>query len=264
MSRTPIDITGQRFGRLVAIRDVGSLRSFRLWEFQCDCGSVVTKTSTSVRTGSCRSCGCLQRSLSSTRHTRDRTGERVGRLLVIERADVSAHGHVRWRCRCDCGNERVIDGIALTKGTRSCGCLQREVAAEAQRKKALPPDVKAASRKASAAKQRARRKSDPLAVMQSRLSRLHRHALRQVGGIKSSPTFEHLGYTVEQFVRHIERQFAPGMGWHNMDQWQIDHILPIAGATSVEDVLALNQLSNLRPMWALDNNRKKDRRVVLV
>jgi hypothetical protein len=128
----------------------------------------------------------------------------------------------------------------------------------------LPPEVKAANRKASAAIQRAKRKSDPIAVMQSRLSRLHRHALSKVCAIKTSPTFESLGYSVADFVSHIERQFLRGMGWHNIKDWQIDHIIPISGAKTVEDVVALNQLSNLRPMWSQENNAKKNKRLNLI
>jgi hypothetical protein len=100
--------------------------------------------------------------------------------------------------------------------------------------------------------------------MQARVSRLHRHALAQVGAIKTSPTFEQLGYTVDEFVAHIERQFVKGMGWHNMGQWQLDHVLPVSGAKDISDVVALNQLSNLRPMWAQDNNRKKNKRTSLL
>lgn len=100
--------------------------------------------------------------------------------------------------------------------------------------------------------------------MHARISRLHRHALSRVGGIKSSPTFEQIGYSAEDLVRHIERQFAGGIGWHNMNEWQIDHIIPVSTAENEADVVALNQLSNLRPMWALDNNRKKDRRSTLL
>jgi hypothetical protein len=100
--------------------------------------------------------------------------------------------------------------------------------------------------------------------MQARLSRLHRHALAQVGAIKTSGTFEQLGYSAADFVRHIERQFLRGMGWHNMNEWQVDHIIPVSSAKTEEDVVALNQLSNLRPMWAVDNNAKKDKRISLL
>lgn len=96
--------------------------------------------------------------------------------------------------------------------------------------------------------------------MQARLSRLHRHALAQVNAIKTSPTFEQLGYSVDDFVAHIERQFVPRMGWHNMSKWQIDHIVPVSEAKTEDDVIALNQLSNLRPMWSHENNAKKNKR----
>lgn len=85
-----------------------------------------------------------------------------------------------------------------------------------------------------------------------------------VGAIKSSPTFEQLGYSVDQFISHIEKQFLPNMGWHNMKDWHIDHIIPINTAKTIEDVIALNQLSNLRPLWAKDNVRKNYKRTLLL
>ncbi len=47
-----------------------------------------------------------------------------------------------------------------------------------------------------------------------------------------------------------------------MNQWQIDHIIPASSAKSEDD--ALNQLSKLRPMWAVDNNAKKNSRLSLL
>ena len=191
----------------------------------------------------------------------DRTGQRHGRLVFTRHLGCNEHKHHVWEALCDCG---ATTTTASPHKTRSCGCLHREVAAQTQRNKALPADKKAMSRKQAAAKQRARRRADPLAVMHARLSRLHRHALAQVGAIKTSPTFEQLGYSVDAFVTHIERQFLPGMGWHNMAEWQIDHILPVADAKTEADIIALNQLSNLRPMWAPDNNAKRARRTHLL
>lgn len=192
---------------------------------------------------------------------KDRTGQRSGRLTFLRHLGLDANKHHVWEARCDCG---VVTRTAQPHVTKSCGCLRREVAAQTQRAKALPPEVKAASVRANQARQRARRKSDPVLAMQARLSRLHRHALRRVGAIKRSPTFEQLGYTAAEFVEHIERQFLPGMGWHNMADWQIDHIVPVSEAVTERDVIALNQLSNLRPMWAAENNAKKARRVTLL
>jgi hypothetical protein len=192
---------------------------------------------------------------------KDRCGQRNGRLVFIRNLGVDKHKHHVWEARCDCG---VITTTTTPNKTKSCGCLQREKAAERQRMMALPLEIKRQNRKASAAKQREKRKCSPIAVMQSRLSRLHRHALMQVRAIKTSPTFEQLGYTAKDFVIHIEKQFINGMGWHNMSEWQIDHIVPVSEAKSVDDVIALNQLSNLRPLWADENNRKKNKLMTML
>lgn len=59
-------------------------------------------------------------------------GARFGRLVVVERAGYTVRGggvkHVRWRCRCDCGNGCLVTGNNLRTGnTASCGCLAREL-----------------------------------------------------------------------------------------------------------------------------------------
>ena len=59
---------------------------------------------------------------------KDLTGQRFGRLVVLERAENNMHRKTQWKCRCDCGNERVIEGNSLRRGvTKSCGCLHIEV-----------------------------------------------------------------------------------------------------------------------------------------
>ena len=64
------------------------------------------------------------------RNVIDLTGQRFGRLTVIERADdhvgPSGRKHVVWRCKCDCGNEVIVRSVNLKSGhTKSCGCLRR-------------------------------------------------------------------------------------------------------------------------------------------
>jgi hypothetical protein len=54
----------------------------------------------------------------------------------------------------------------------------------------------------------------------------------------------------------MERQFLPGMGWHNRSEWEIDHIVPLSTARSLEEVVVLNRFTNLRPLWRLDNRLK--------
>ena len=58
----------------------------------------------------------------------DLTGQRFGRLLVIERGENDKHGKTRWWCQCDCGSpKRLINGASLKRGlTVSCGCKRKE------------------------------------------------------------------------------------------------------------------------------------------
>lgn len=57
-----IDIAGQRFGMLVAVRDIGRRRSYRLWHCACDCGASSEVPSGNLLGGHTTSCGCVKRS----------------------------------------------------------------------------------------------------------------------------------------------------------------------------------------------------------
>lgn len=64
-----VDITGQRFGRLVAISRVGTANDGQAtWSFQCDCGTTTTKRGKDVRRGKISSCGCLRKELGSNKY----------------------------------------------------------------------------------------------------------------------------------------------------------------------------------------------------
>ena len=53
----------------------------------------------------------------------DRTGQRFGKLVVLEQAGRNNLKKVLWKCKCDCGNESVVvSGSLVTGNTTSCGC----------------------------------------------------------------------------------------------------------------------------------------------
>ena len=63
---------------------------------------------------------------------KDLTGQRFGRLVVIERAEnfilPSGQPQTAWLCQCDCGNILKTRSFSLTNGTtKSCGCLAKEL-----------------------------------------------------------------------------------------------------------------------------------------
>lgn len=57
-----VDIAGQRYGRLIVIRDTGLRDQKRevFWECVCDCGNIVNVRGFDLRSGHTTSCGCLR------------------------------------------------------------------------------------------------------------------------------------------------------------------------------------------------------------
>ena len=71
----------------------------------------------------------------------DLTGQVFNRLTVIKRAEdyiePSGRRRIKWLCRCECGlnKEIIVDGSSLKSGhTKSCGCLQKEIASKQNKK----------------------------------------------------------------------------------------------------------------------------------
>jgi hypothetical protein len=87
---------------------------------------------------------------------------------------------------------------------------------------------------------------------------------------KSGRKWETLaGYTLNQLMAHLERQFLNGMTWENRGNgWHIDHIVPLSSFkfTSPDDpeFKAAWALTNLRPLWKRDNLEKGSKQMFLV
>lgn len=57
---------------------------------------------------------------------KDLSGQKLGKLLVIELAGRNKQKNCIWKCLCDCGKEHFISSSNLQrkKTTRSCGCCK--------------------------------------------------------------------------------------------------------------------------------------------
>ena len=62
----------------------------------------------------------------------DLRGQPFGKLTVLRENGRDKRNKILWLCRCECGNEVTVQGSHLrNEHTTSCGCYQRERAAEA-------------------------------------------------------------------------------------------------------------------------------------
>lgn len=135
MPRKAIDLTGQKFDKLTVLKQAPSQSNHAYWECICDCGNTCIKSSKSLRTSKKLDCGCRQAQRKQELallppippRKKDITGQRFGKLVALTPTEERIRGSVVWKCRCDCGNIKLVPLTYLTSGgTQSCGCLIRE------------------------------------------------------------------------------------------------------------------------------------------
>lgn len=85
---------------------------------------------------------------------------------------------------------------------------------------------------------------------------------RQQGGKKTANTVTLTGCTVLELMKHIEKQFEPGMTWETFGRgegkWSMDHVRPLASwdLTDPAQQLEAFHWSNLAPRWSVENLAK--------
>lgn len=140
-----IDLTGERFGKLVAVAPDGTDKYKRYyWKCKCDCGNQKRVKSNNLRTGNTKSCGCDKKVIG--KNIRDLTGHVFGELTVIER-DLSKvdKGKVYWLCACSYG-EIVSVWMAhlLNKHNVKCAVKGRHATSDSHRRTVWAEEVKTA------------------------------------------------------------------------------------------------------------------------
>lgn len=84
------------------------------------------------------------------------------------------------------------------------------------------------------------------------------------GRSKNGNHWENLvGYTIQELIDHLTKLFKPGMNIENFGEWHIDHIIPVS-SFEIESIECDNfkkcwELSNLQPLWAVENMSKGDK-----
>lgn len=105
-------------------RDLTKKSSNVYWICKCECGNIFSANGAKLRNGWTRSCGCLQREITSNRTRADLTGQIFGYLTAIKCLGKKNH-NVAWLCKCKCGNTKIVTSNNLMSGeVQSCGCLK--------------------------------------------------------------------------------------------------------------------------------------------
>lgn len=118
-----IDLVGQVFSHLTVLKldeEKTQKNKKTYWIVECDCCfhtkfSVLASNLKSGNTTKCKYC-----------KAENLIGQKFNRLTVTEKI-IDKHGHIKWKAKCECGNEiEVRAGELKSEHTKSCGCLQKE------------------------------------------------------------------------------------------------------------------------------------------
>lgn len=97
------NLTGQKFGRLTAINDIGKTTRGRVWRCVCECGQETESVSTYLKNGHKKSCGCLHADSAKISGMKQRTH---GYTTVDKKWTASEYG-VWMSMKARCGNPKV-------------------------------------------------------------------------------------------------------------------------------------------------------------
>ena len=111
--------------------------------------------------------------------------------------------------------------------------------------------------------ERNRKARDPLYKLISNFRTAIYQVLKESNVEKNKSYFDILGYTPEELIIHLEKQFKDDMTWDNYGIWHVDHKLPITSfdiqEMGDEEFMKCWCLDNLQPMWGEENIRKSNK-----
>jgi hypothetical protein len=103
-----------------------------------------------------------------------------------------------------------------------------------------------------------RSKDEMFRIAQNLRNRLG-NTIRAKNYTKQNGMTEILGLTWNELEIYLSSRFDNGMSWDNYGEWEIDHIVPLASASTIEEVEALCHYTNLQPLWKSENRTKSNK-----
>lgn len=137
-----LDLTGNKYGRLTVLGDVGKrTKNGRvLWHCLCECGTATFVRTDHLKNGSVGSCGCLNEEKKHERF-KDLTNTETDNFKVIDRA-YSKNQRVYWNCICKhCGNHIELQSNQIERYS-GCGCKQNRSTKERMAEISNPESLK--------------------------------------------------------------------------------------------------------------------------
>lgn len=253
-------LAGQRFGKLVVIRDVRNKGERHVCECACDCGNKKTVERCHLVDGDTLSCGCLRKERTSEANRKELAGLKFGRLTVVKYLGALTYGNSSWLCKCDCGNDKIARTATLTKGAvQSCGCLAVEVRHRPRSEETKRRMSYANKDTCMGADNHGWNPDRKQVKLNGKIGDLIHSMLRRSDNGNGGHSRIEIGWKREDFQKHIESLLPDH--W-TMDDWgilwEVDHIKPIFAylREKITDPKVIHALSNLRPLGISENRSR--------
>lgn len=129
-SKNLIDLTGRKFEKLTVVsREENYIskngKKHSMWLCRCECGNEKIVRGDKLKSGKCTDCGCQKENKLKENYKRlyDITGRKINMLTVLERVGSNKNQKALYKCKCDCGNIKIMTAGDLKSGrVISCGC----------------------------------------------------------------------------------------------------------------------------------------------
>ena len=117
-----------------------------------------------------------------------------------------------------------------------------------------------------------RRETDHLFRVKSSIRSLIIISFKRKNFNKPNRTKEILGCSYNEFKEYLESKFESWMNWDNYGNpkdgvfelnktWDIDHIIPLSTAKTIDDLIRLNHHTNLQPLCTYTNRFIKNNKI---
>lgn len=133
-----IDLTGKQFENLTVLyrgEDIikdGKKRRVR-WHCRCSCGNEFDVIADNLKRRPNMTCNECANKKRAENQRIDVTGNKYGRLTILE--TIPNTHPTKVKCRCDCGNIYIGKPTDIARGhTQSCGCLHKDMTSQSNTK----------------------------------------------------------------------------------------------------------------------------------
>ena len=92
------DLSGQRFGKLIAVRDIGKNIRGRVWLCVCDCGQETKSVAAYLKNGHKKSCGCLHAESAKIAGEKQRTHGHTTKERKPHASEYNTWASMKARC----------------------------------------------------------------------------------------------------------------------------------------------------------------------